>query len=433
MERGTRSVIRNILIVTEDMMPYTNNWGACQRVYHYAKKMEQNGLNVSIICRNLSNKIDGKENIDGIEIWGTGGKNTENHNQAKGASQNANSMRKRLKTVDRNVKIVSDAVRSVARFIYSEPNVLSGYGSKKWATSIKEDILSQIKDKNIDAVILSGPSFGSFYLADAIKETGVKLILDYRDPWTLWYEKYSLAENAEKKAVQLADMVVTTTDPLTKALKKKYKSNSIYTVMNGYDKEAWDKIPQKKHNPDKLIISYIGTIKINGQPGFRDATIFLNTAKKFLNTHKDVLMRFVGVRDSVDSITPDFRNSILFVNTVPVQESLEMTAESDVLLIFHTSLDPSGKYIICGKAFDCLKSGNYVLSIGDMAYANKQLIESTGIGIHCNNNQVDIAKALDEIYKRWQAGKLFAKNIEIESYSRDYQNSSFLELIKALD
>lgn len=31
---------------------------------------------------------------------------------------------------------------------------------------------------------------------------GAKLILDYRDPWTCWYEKYSLAESTERKAVQ---------------------------------------------------------------------------------------------------------------------------------------------------------------------------------------------------------------------------------------
>lgn len=426
-------MIKNILIVTEAMMPFTNNWGACQRVYHYAKLMKQNGMNVSIICRNSTNRSNGTELVEGIEVCGTGGTATVPNEKAKSNKKETNSLREKLKKIDRNVKVVSDVVRGASRFVYSEPNVLSGYGSKKWAENVSGEILSQISDKKIDAVILSGPSFGSFYLADKIKQTGVKLILDYRDPWTCWYEKYSLAESTERKAVQLAELIITTTAPLTEALKEKYNSNAVYTIMNGYDKELWNEIEKKEHRPEKLVISYIGAIKINGQPGFRDATVFLNTAKEFLKTHDDVEVQFVGVRDPIDSIDAELRKVITFKNTVPVKESLEMTAESDVLLIFHTPLDPSGKYIICGKAFDCLKSGNYVLSIGDKAYANKQLIESTGIGMHCNNNQQDILHALEEIYAKWKNGSLGNMKVDTESYSRDYQNTKLLELIRALN
>lgn len=303
-------MIKNILIVTEAMMPFTNNWGACQRVYHYAKLMKQNGLNVSIICRNSTNKCNGTELVEGIEVCGIGGTSTVSNEKTEGSKKNTDSLREKLKKIDRNVKVVSNVVRGISRFVYSEPNVLSGYGSKKWAESVNGEILSQIRDKKIDAVILSGPSFGSFYLADKIKQTGVKLILDYRDPWTCWYEKYSLAESAERKAVQLADLVITTTDPLTEALKEKYKSNSVYTIMNGYDRNLWSEIDKKEHRSGKMVISYIGAIKINGQPGFRDATVFLTAAKEFLKTHDDVQIQFIGVRDSLDSIDAELRKLI---------------------------------------------------------------------------------------------------------------------------
>ena len=410
MSEGRKSMITNILIVTEAMMPFTNNWGACQRVYHYAKLMKQNGLNVSIICRNSTNRCNGTELVEGIEVCGTGGTCTAFNEKAESNEKDTNSIREELKRIDRNVKVVSDVVRGAFRFVYSEPNVLSGYSSKKWAKSVTGEILSQIRNKKIDVIILSGPSFGPFYLAKKIKRTGVKLILDYRDPWTCWYEKYSLAENVE---------------------------SSVYTIMNGYDKELWSKIAIDKynHSSGKLVISYIGAIKINGQPGFRDATVFMTAAKEFLKTHDDIRIQFIGVRDQLDSIDAELRKLIIFKNTVTVKESLEMTAKSDVLLIFHTSHDPSGKYIICGKAFDCLKSGNYVLSIGDRAYANKQLIESTGIGMHCNNNQQDILHALEEIYEKWKNGSLRnakLEMVEMELYSRDYQNTKFLELVRAL-
>ena len=36
-------MVSNLLIITESMMPFTSNWGACQRIYHYAKKMVSEG------------------------------------------------------------------------------------------------------------------------------------------------------------------------------------------------------------------------------------------------------------------------------------------------------------------------------------------------------------------------------------------------------
>ena len=100
--------------------------------------------------------------------------------------------------------------------------------------------------------------------------------------------------------------------------------------------------------------------------------------------------------------------------------------------MFHTAHDPSGKYIICGKAFDCMRSGNYLLSIGDVAYANKTFVEQTGSGIHCDNNREAIFEALETIYTKWKEGTLTGGSRGIEQYSRDYQNTQFLKMIRDL-
>ena len=425
-------MISKILIITESMMPFNSNWGACQRIYHYSKKMVSEGVQVTVICHNTSDRIDSTENVEGITIIGHGGRKTPTLSGVQPNGGFKADLRKKLQAIDSNVKVVSKVVRSTYQFLYSEPNALSGRAAKKWANAVIPFVLDYISKEYIDAVILSGPTFGLFYHAAEIKTTGVKLILDYRDPWVSWYEKPTLASGAERKAIECADFVVTTTETLTEALNKKYKTDKCQTVMNGYDKDLWSTIELPEHDPSRFIISYVGNIKIHGQPGFRDSTCFMTAAKKFKERHPETIIRFVGVKDNIVDINPKLKEYIEFQNTVPVAESLEITAKADVLLMFHTALDPSGKYIICGKAFDCLRSGNYVLSIGDVAYANKEIVVKTGCGTHCDNNEDAILSALEIIYAKWKKGGLIDRNRDSEIYSRDYQNTKFLRLIGAL-
>lgn len=425
-------MVSNLLIITESMMPFTSNWGACQRIYHYAKKMVSEGLKVTVICHNTSGRVDSTENVEGITVIGHGGRKVPTASGVQPSGGFKADLRKKLQAIDRNVKVVSKIVRSTYRFLYSEPNALSGRTAKNWANAVMPFALDYIYKEHIDAVIISGPTFGLFYHADEIKAKGVKLILDYRDPWVSWYEKPTLASKAERKAIECADLVVTTTETLTEALNKKYKSDKCQTVMNGYDKDLWSTIVLPEHDPSRFIISYVGNIKIHGQPGFRDSTCFMAAAKKFKERHPETIIQFVGVKDDIDEINPKLKEYVEFRNTVPVAESLEITARADVLLMFHTALDPSGKYIICGKAFDCLRSGNYVLSIGDVAYANKEIVERTGCGMHCDNNEEAILSALETIFAKWKEGNLIDRNRDTEIYSRDYQNTEFLRLIRAL-
>ncbi len=427
-------MLLKILIMTESMMPFSSNWGACQRIYHYAKKMINHGIQVTVICHNTSGCVDSTETVEGITVIGHGIRKAST-SEKKGINLFAglkSIIRKNLQRIDRNVKVVSKIVRSTYRFLYSEPNALSGRVAKQWANAVIPFATEYIKKEGIDTVILSGPTFGLFYHAEEVKASGVKLVLDYRDPWVSWYEKPTLASGAEKTAIGCADLVVTTTETLTEALNKKYETTKCHTVMNGYDNELWSSIELPDHNPGKFIISYVGNIKIMGQPGFRDPTCFMAAASIFKEKHPETVIQFIGVKDDLNEINPKLKEYIKFRNTVPVSEALEITAKSDVLLMFHTALDSSGKYIICGKAFDCMKSGNYVLSIGDVAFANKEIVERTGCGIHCDNNRKAILGALEEIYVKWQQGNLINRNRDTDQYSRDYQNSELLRLIQTI-
>lgn len=419
---------KKVLVLTEAMMPYCNDWGSCQRVYHYSLKLISEGYAVSVICRNSSPNPAGEADVNGIKVLTPEG--------AKTAGNGKPSLRSKAIRFCKENKLVLSLLQKIYRFAYSEPNLFRGKESKQWAQNNKQFIKDYISQEKIDVVIISGPPFGLFYLAGEIKQLGVKLVLDYRDPWNLWYEKKSLSEKYEKGAVENADLVIASTVNLANGLKEKYNKDHIHPILNGYDIAAWENQEQcaQVREKDKLVISYVGYILVNHPPAFRDPRCFIETACEFLESRDDVEINFIGVGDDLATIDDRFKSKINFKNRVPVEEALKAVNDSDVALVIHTAKDSSGNYIVCGKLYDYLKSGKYVLSVGDKAQCNNDLIDRYNVGFHCNNDRKSILESLELIYKKWEENALKADvPDDMIRYSREYQNTEFVKLIDSMN
>lgn len=416
---------KTIVILTESMMPFTFSWGACQRVFYYSKQLLSEGYAVTIICKNDSKLDDGITNNEGITVIGLGFSHSDNRE-----TNNKNSIKDRIKKLDRNNKTFSNIIRSSARFAYSEPNIFFGPKSHRWVKKYSEKILRTINEIKPYVTIISGPPFGLFSLVSKIRAICNKIILDYRDPWTLWYEKPTLMSHIEKHAIENSDYIITSTDSLCEGMKKKYPKANVISILNGYDESSWNNINFPTVYKDRIVFSYIGAIWINNPPAFRDASNFIFAANKFADLHNDAYFQFYGVRDNVNDIDKSFKKHVVFNGNIPVKESLVEMMKSHVLIVMHTAHDASGKYIICGKLYDYMKSKKFVLSIGDCADANKHFVETNHIGLHCNNNIDDIISALNMIYMMWKENKMFVKSSDdINVFSRQFQNNKLVDMI----
>lgn len=415
---------KKLLILTEAMMPFCSDWGSCQRVYHYSLKLVEEGYDVHIICRNFSENLSGTVEVKRIKVT--------TPDPPKISSNGNKSLRSRAVHLCKRNALLLAVMRMIYRFAYSEPNVFRGKESKQWAEKNKGFIREYICKENIGLVVVSGPPFGLFYLADELKQQGVKLVLDYRDPWNLWYEKFSLAEKYERQAVEASDLIIASTQSLSNALRIKYKKDDIYPVLNGYDILSWENqektITDKKHQ--KLVISYVGYISVNNPPAFRDPRCFIETACDFLESKDDVEIKFIGVGDDLATIKDRYKSKISFKNRVPVEDALREVNNSDVVLVMHTANDSSGNFIVCGKLYDYLRSGKYILSVGNKARCNNDLIDQHNSGIHCNNDRQSILNCLELIYRKWKEDLLHV-NIpdDIYRYSRDFQNTEFVKML----
>ena len=418
---------KNVLILTEAMMPFCSDWGSCQRIYFYASKLISEGFNVHVICRNNSENPAGTIEIKSIKVT--------TPDPAKIKEEGSKSLKTKLIQMCKNNVLVHSTLKKIYRFLYSEPNVFRGRESKHWAQKQKQFIKNYIQRENINYVIISGPPFGLFYIAKDIKQLGISLVLDYRDPWNLWYEKFSLSEKYEKRAIESADLVIASTKNLSVALSKKYQKDYIYPILNGYDISAWHEQDKEITTPtDKLVISYVGYIMVNNSPAFRDPGCFIETACDFLKDKDDIEIRFIGVADVLSSIKDEYKEKIIFKNRVSVEEALREVRASNAVIVIHTAKDSSGKYIVCGKLYDYLKSGKFVLSIGNKAICNNDLIERYDAGISCDNNVKSIRESLELIYMKWQKNELKVDvPKDIIKYSRECQNTEFVRLMNNLN
>ena len=289
----------------------------------------------------------------------------------------------------------------------------------------------------------NNPLVGMFSIAKLIKEKNkhIPVVLDYRDPWNLWHKKSHYALNLEAQNFEYADKVVFTNHNLELDMSKMFPTISGKTdvVMNGYSSDTWSGIEtdeSKKH--DQLVITYTGSVDIveTSKFGFRDVTVLFDALEKAVKNGYNIKIIIVGAANPntlyAEEQKKRLRDHLEIEGMVSNTEAMKRMMESDALLILHTVSDASSKYLVGGKLYDYIRAGKYVLSIGDPEGLNSKTVTEESIGSYCENTVDDIYKELVEMYQKWTTGALVPSKVEVEKYSREYQNRHYVEIVQGL-
>lgn len=411
-------MLDKVLILTYEMLPYAYTFGGCQRVYFLAEHLKENDVDVTVIsCKkkfnnNFGKKINFKAVYFGDDECGV----------AKDEMVN-----KKYKDIARNI------INKASSYYLNEPSNLQAIKALRWLYKYKSEILDYIKAEGYSSIIISGPPFCLFSFLPELKRNfpHIKTIIDFRDPWNLWNKKQYFAYYRERKILKMADEIVVVTEDAAKDKKIFFKVNRpIHTIYNGYSCKTWNKIKNNINIPTgKVKIAFFGSIDF--LPGsYRDTSELF---KSYKNYEDKIELTFIGVEDS--TIVSEIKSKYPFIKMVkPVsqEESLSMMSEFDILLSMHTTNDQSGRYLIQGKIFDYIKSGKKILSIGSLDDCTSKLITSNKLGYSSNNNISDINKTFESIifdYSNKIDNQLSNIN-DISIYSREYQNTKYLKLIK---
>ena len=260
---------QNTLIITYEMVPFTTDWGGCQRVFYYSKFLSDNNHNIIVIASKNSNKVNYYGQTTSFRVI-----HLKNLGHSIGISGNYSAVSKTKRHLKNILKII---VRYFEKQAINNPSIGVGINSFLWVVMNNNRIIDIIKKNNVYNVIISAPPFGLFSLyliRKLLKNIGGGVTIDYRDPWNCWWGDKSIAYYREKAICRLAKNIIVTNTNHKRKLMIDFgiPQKKISVVMNGYDVNTWSKVIERniKRRNDKFIIRYIGNIDLRNQNKFRD-------------------------------------------------------------------------------------------------------------------------------------------------------------------
>lgn len=218
-----------------------------------------------------------------------------------------------------------------------------------WRKQLHQIIRKIIEEKNIDAIIVSGPPFYLVYETVKLKEyfPAVKFIVDYRDEWTfnnvhgfgIISDKRKQVEfDKEKYVCKNADKIISPSELIIDYLINRYNLSCEKTcvVEHAYDKDDFKHFRIIEKNNNQIVISYFGTIKPNVENFFQNLNECLNKIQEKNNdVYKKIKFRFYLNNDSdlIEKFLKQHNSKIEIHYSIPSYQLFESLSKTDIILI----------------------------------------------------------------------------------------------------
>jgi glycosyltransferase involved in cell wall biosynthesis len=290
----------------------------------------------------------------------------------------------------------------------------------------------------IELVFVSGPPFSTFIMASYIKrKIKKKLILDYRDPWSInpfdrswpirrWFEK-----QFEKFVLRSADAVICSTNEIREfqieGLNIKNTYHKFFTVTNSFEESDHKVI--NAHTSERFVVIHAGNLYRNRNPEvlFRSLSMAASHNETFSRNAKFI---FYGVFDSKRwnklGEHLGIRSMLSFKSRIPQSQLFPLLQQASVLLLIN-SYGPGHHIFIPAKFFDYLKARRPILCLSEQG-ALTQVINQTESGVVVNpRNPAEIARELLNLYDQIHVRKepFFIDKNKIAEYE-SFQTTKYL-------
>ncbi len=296
-----------------------------------------------------------------------------------------------------------------------------------WVRPASRFLEEFIEENNIKTIVTTGPPHSIHLIGLRLKKKlpGIRLIADFRDPWSDWgfldtLMVGSLArrrhQQLEQRVLKNADLITTIT-PFYVRRFATLSGRSVELLTNGYDNDDFANVAPVK--TDKFIIRHVGIVneKCNPRPVMVAIKSLMSSNASF---HEKVLIEFVG------EVHPDFRkfvtddqvlNSVtVFSKPVPHKELISLYNTSSLLLLVLLGYKDAEGYLP-GKLFEYIATGLPVLGVGPVNGDADNLMKEAAVGRMVESPQ-EIEQTLAKEFLRWQTESTTPKAKNIENYSR---------------
>jgi glycosyltransferase involved in cell wall biosynthesis len=310
-----------------------------------------------------------------------------------------------------------------------------------WAFRALPAAIRLIRKERIRHIYASGPPFVNLMIGALVKRfTSAKLILEYRDGWTLnpyhpinvapWYLRLQrkVIQLMERTILGRADHVIYVTSGTMQlycsTFPKVLTPAQVSVVYNGYDPDDFtDNITATQ---DKCIFTYVGMFF-----PFRRPDNFLRGLARVIQADptvsNSIVVRFVGgfisaeieheVRECINKL--GLEKNMEYVGNVSHKKSVEYLRQSTINL-FITGNVPGGEHVVAGKTFEYLAAKRPVLAL---TYSNGEagnMFLRSGLGVIVDDtNETELAKVISAMVNDWRNHKLPSCNMDqVEAYAK---------------
>ncbi|MCA9079589.1 MAG: hypothetical protein KDA58_03475, partial [Planctomycetaceae bacterium] len=226
-----------------------------------------------------------------------------------------------------------------------------------------------------DVIIATGPPFSSLLLgARLARQTGLPLVLDYRDEWSIsnayWENKQQgrfanwMQTRQQNRAVRAADVLLATTPSSAKSVANTAaacgsRARSTY-IYNGFDPADFPQSatpPAKQdfgNGTDRFRLAFIGTLwNLNSIEPLVEAIVQLANTQPQLCEQLELLLagRRTGDQEAILQRLDGTPCAVTQLPFVAHAEAVQMMQSADALLMLNTDL-PHTQRIINAKTFE---------------------------------------------------------------------------------
>ncbi len=320
---------------------------------------------------------------------------------------------------------------------YIRANYFIPDARKFWIKPSVKFLTNYLKENTIDAIITTGPPHSLHLIGLALKkQTGIKWLADFRDPWTEidYFHQLPLTKSSIKKHQHLEEQVLRNADTVvvisnTMAQQFKRPNNSVHVITNGFD--------PPEENLEVPLDAKFSLVHVGMMNSDRNHEILWEVLSELVVEHEgflnDLEIKFVGkVANTVITSVKKYKlqGHANFIGYVEHHRVLEHQRAAQVLLLSANNV-PSAKGITTGKVFEYLQSQRPVLAIaptdGDLA----EILRTTNSGVTVDfDDKKRLKTAILDFYASFKSGSLQIESSNIEQYHRKNLTQELVRILR---
>lgn len=311
-----------------------------------------------------------------------------------------------------------------------------------WAPFAIPRALNIIRHEEISVILATLPSYSSGVIGYLVSRvTGIPLIIDLRDPWTM--DPYSPSPTIihrkinnwlENRAIEHASKTIVISDSMRKHycyIQKNFQEDKFVVITNGFDEEEMSD-PEPLELNSGFTLLYSGSLYAHHQ----DAMKAVLTAWNLLSCEEKSFAsdsQFIHVGRCDPEIKNEifrWKNGKFSLNGYKDhKETLKYLMGSSALLLLIKNLDHNNDVItIPGKLFEYLGSRKPILMIGPEGDA-ANIVRKAG-GFVYNETDIDgIMNGLRKLAALKNAKHRGNLNKEVLKYDRKFLTSKLVEVL----